>query len=98
MFVKGISFGFMARNGYYRSPEGRREIENICALGVNWVALIATVMQDTWYSTKMYHDFAFSPSDEELAETVKTFKAHGIKVMLKPMIECHDSKIGRAHV
>lgn len=91
MFVKGISFGFMARNGYYRSPEGRREIENICALGVNWVALIATVMQDTWYSTKMYHDFAFSPSDEELAETVKTFKAHGIKVMLKPMIECHDS-------
>ncbi len=89
--AKGISFGFMARKGYYRSEAGQQEIQAICDLGVNYVALIATVMQDSYQSTKMYHDFAFSPSDAELADAIRTFHAHGIKVMLKPMIECHDS-------
>jgi hypothetical protein len=91
MFIKGVSFGFLAKKGYYCSKEGYREIDRICNSGVNWVALIATVMQDSYYSTRMYADFEYTPSDYELIETIRKFHENGIKVMLKPMIECHDS-------
>ena len=36
LFVRGISFGFMAGRGHYRSAAEQREIENICNLGVNY--------------------------------------------------------------
>lgn len=91
MFMKGISFGFMGRNGYYRSERGLREAENICALGVKWVALIVTVVQERYCSTRMFADYEFTPSDLELAAMVRRFHGAGIKVMLKPMIECLDS-------
>ena len=91
LFVKGISFGFMAGRGYYRSAAGQREIENICNLGVSYVALIATVAQESYQSTRMFEDFHYTPADTELAAAIETFHRHGIKVMLKPMIECLDS-------
>jgi len=91
MFFKGVSFGFLAKNGYYSSPTGELEIQKICDAGVNSVALMATVMQDGYSSTRMYSDFHYTPSDCELADTVEKFHRAGIKVMLKPIIECHDS-------
>ncbi len=91
VFLKGVSFGFMARSGYYRSAAGRNEIDAICDLGVNYVALITTVVQEHYYSTRMFSDYRLSPSDIELAETIEAFHRRGVHVMLKPMIECLDS-------
>jgi hypothetical protein len=91
MFIKGVSFGFLAKNGYYSSDVGQKEIDRICDTGVNWVALVATVMQDQYSSTRMYSDFEYTPSDCELVDTINRFHENDVKVMLKPMIECHDS-------
>ncbi len=91
MFVKGVSLGFLAKNGFYASPAGREEVERICDLGVDCVALIATIMQERYSSTRMFADYRYTPSDCELAATIERFHARGVKVMLKPMIECHDS-------
>ncbi len=91
MFIKGISFGFMGPAGYYRGPVGVREAERICETGVSWVALIVTVVQERYSSTRMFSDFHYTPADGELAEVVAKFKRHNIKIMLKPMIECLDS-------
>ena len=91
MFIKGISFGFMGPAGYYRGPVGVREAERICETGVSWVALIVTVVQERYGSTRMFSDFHYTPSDRELAEVIAKFKRHNIKIMLKPMIECLDS-------
>ncbi|MBS1371173.1 MAG: hypothetical protein HPZ91_14570 [Lentisphaeria bacterium] len=91
MFIRGISFGFMGRNGYYRSEAGRRGADDICSLGADWVALIVTVAQERYSSTRMFADYVYTPSDIEVAEAVKRFHAAGVKVMLKPMIECLDS-------
>ena len=91
MFIKGVSFGFMGKNGYYRSEVGQREADNICATGAKWVALIVTVAQERYSSMRMFADYVYTPSDVELASMVRKFHAAGVKVMLKPMIECLDS-------
>lgn len=91
MQIKGVSFGFMARSGYYTSPAGKAEIRKICDLGATHVALIVEMMQDTWFSTHMYADYEFTAGDLELVETIREFHAAGVQIMLKPMIECHDS-------
>jgi len=90
-FLKGVSFGFLAKNGYYSSPAGLSDVEEICRLGVKWVALMATVMQDSYSSVKMYSDYRYTPSDCELAAVIDRLHESGVKVMLKPIIECHDS-------
>ena len=91
MFFKGMSFGFMARNGYYSSEAGKQEIQNLINSGADSIALMVTIMQDAFYSTRMYRDFEITPSDDELRETIRTFRKAGIKIMLKPILEMHDS-------
>ena len=91
MFFKGMSFGFMAPNGYYASAAGRQEIQNIINAGADSVALMVTVMQDTFASTRMYRDFILTPSDIEVCEAIRTFRQAGVKIMLKPIMQIHDS-------
>lgn len=88
---KGMSFGYLAKRGYYASPAALAEVDRIADLGVTWVALMASVMQDTFASTRLYQDFEFTPDDHELEAIIARFHACGVKVMLKPMVECHDS-------
>ena len=91
MFFKGMSFGFMAPNGYYASAAGKQEIQNIINAGADSVALMVTVMQDTFASTRMYRDFILTPSDIEVCEAIRTFHQAGVKIMLKPIMQIHDS-------
>lgn len=88
---RGIAFGFLAKNGYYGSPEGLAQVDEIAAHGVKWVSLIVTVMQDTYYSTRVYKDYERTPSDAELEQIIDRFHARGIRVMLYPCVEIHDS-------
>lgn len=88
---RGMSFGYLARRGYYASPEGLAQVDRMAALGVTWVALMVSVMQDTFTSTRLYQDFEFTPEDREVEEIIARFQARGVRVMLKPMVECHDS-------
>ena len=87
---KGITFGYYAKNGYFSSPKAREEVDHIAELGIPWICLVSTIMQDAYYSTRMYRDFRNTPSDDELIEIIRYIHSKGIKVMLRPMIECWD--------
>lgn len=87
---RGISVGYQARAGYY-GREGVAQVEAMAALNIRWVALQVNVMQDTFFSTRLYQDFDFTPKDHEVVAFIERCHAHGIRVMLKPMVECHDS-------
>ena len=87
---KGVTFGYYAKNGYLGSEKARLEIDRIAELKVPWVCLVVTVMQEAFYSTRMYRDFIMTPGDDELIETIGDFHKKGVKVMLRPMIECWD--------
>ncbi len=88
---RGMSFGYLAKRGYYGSAEGLNQVDRMADLGITWVALMASVMQDTHYSTRLYQDFEFTPSDHELEAIIARFHQRGIRVLLKPMVECHNS-------
>lgn len=87
---KGVTFGYYAKNGYFASPEAKREVDRIAELGVPWICLVVTIMQDTFYSTRMYRDFLMTPGDDELIGIIGYIHSKGIQVMLRPMIECWD--------
>ena len=43
-------------------------VNRIAELGVPWICLVTTIMQDAFYSTRMYRDFRNTPSDDELID------------------------------
>lgn len=89
-FFKGVTFGFYARNGYFSSQAARDEADKIAALGIDWVCLVSTVMQETFASTRTFRDSVITPGDDELCDIITYLRDKGVKVMLRPMIECWD--------
>jgi hypothetical protein len=85
-----MTFGYYARNGYYRSPAARLEVDRMAALNIEWVCLVVIVLQDTFASTRQYRDFLQTPSDDEIREIIAYIHGKGMKVQLRPMLECWD--------
>lgn len=81
--IKGMNFGFNCKTGFYASSEARHAVDEIADLGCNWVCVMTSLVQDTFASTKVYHDYVWTPDDHELEEIIRAFHARGVKVMLK---------------
>lgn len=96
-FQWGVTFGFYAPAGYLGSKAAMREIDAIAAAGANWVTVVPIVWQDRWCSTLQYKDFALSQSDLDLKDAIDRIHARGVKVQLRPMLECKDG-VGRLGV
>lgn len=94
---RGMTFGFYARNGYLSSPQARRDVQRMAELNIGWVCLVATVMQETVGSRRQFRDFEFTPADDELRDMIDMIHDHGMKVQLRPMLECHDGAT-RTHI
>lgn len=93
----GVTFGFRARNGYYASPAARAEVDEIARTGVKWVCLVVTVYQDECVSTRQFKDFEGTPTDGELIGIIGYIHSKGLKIQLRPMLECLDGE-GRLSV
>lgn len=89
---RGVTFGFYARNGVLSSPWAFEQIQKMVDLNINWVVLIATVMQDTPYSQVQYRDFEVTPGDHELVSIIDALHKAGIRVHLRPMLETQDGQ------
>lgn len=92
-----MTFGYYARNGYYSSPEARQEIDRMATLNIEWVCLISIVLQDTFASTRQYRDFLQTPADDEIRDIIDYIHSKGMKVQLRPMLECWDGT-QRGHI
>ncbi len=90
IFHYGMNFGFAAPRGWYGSDEGLAQVGKMKDLNINWVAAHVTVVQEAYYSSRIYQDFEHTPADEELITWIATAHAAGIKVMLKPIVEPLD--------
>lgn len=90
-FLRGVNFGYLAKNDYLGSAAALDEVDRMADAGVEWVSLLVMIMQDAFYSTRVYRDFRFTPSDRDLAKVIDRMHRRGLKVLLKPAIDCHDS-------
>lgn len=93
----GVTFGFYAPTGYMGSDKAKEEIDAIAAAGANWVTVVPIVWQDSYCSDLQYKDFAHSQSDLDLKDAIDYIHSKGMKVQLRPMLECKDG-IGRLGV
>ncbi len=93
----GVTFGFCACNGYFDTPQAREEVDRMAELGVRWVCVVPTIMQETAASPRMFADFEITPSDLEVASIIDYLHERGMKVCLRAMIECYDGH-GRTEI
>ncbi|MDR0220716.1 MAG: glycosyl hydrolase family 53 [Lachnospiraceae bacterium] len=90
MEIKGFTYGFNARRGDLLSPEAVDSRARLMALGINWVCFAFTVRQKTFASTEIMFDYARTPTDKEITQTIAHFHENGVKVCLKPILNCDD--------
>jgi hypothetical protein len=87
---RGMTFGFYARNGYFGSDEAKVQVDKMAALKIDWVCLVSTVLQEHMMSGRQFRDFEMTPADDELRDIIDYIHEKGMKVQLRPMLECWD--------
>jgi hypothetical protein len=88
---RGMSYGFRAGRGDYEAEAVASDAAAMQSLGIDAVALHISLAQETFASTRVFADFAVTPSDDEIRQAIRAFRARGLAVLVKPMIECQDS-------
>jgi hypothetical protein len=90
--VKGYSWGWPGYHGEYLGRAPERSMRELAATGTQWIALSLAAHVWTEHSTEiLYGDADRSMvSDEEIRRAASLARAHGLKIMMKPMICCHD--------
>lgn len=86
----GVTFGFYGPAGYFASEQARKALDDMVATHVTWVVVVPTVWQDQYCSTRQYADFAKTPGDLELVDFIDAAHQKGLRVQLRPMLECQD--------
>lgn len=89
-FIKGYTYGYDGKRDMYTRPEAVRSMERMAALGGNWSALAFGIYQDAFSSSKFGFDYRYGVSDKSLEFAIDRLKALGLKVCLKPMLNCAD--------
>ena len=97
MWIKGFTYGWMARRGAYRTEKAIQSQDKLFGLGVNWICLAFPVMQQTFSSTRIYFDYRTTITDKDLIFVINRAHERGIKVCLKPVINCEDG-MWRAYI
>lgn len=97
MDIKGYTYGYGGKRGELASNGARFSREQLFATGVNWMALAFALQQDKYSSTEIKYDFKTTVPDKELADTILHAHQRGVKVCLKPMVNCKDG-IWRARI
>lgn len=90
MRVKGFTYGWDAHRGMYKTEESKESIHALASLGCNYTALAFAVYQDTFSSTHFGFDYKWTVTDREIELAIQRIKAEGMKVCLKPILNCRD--------
>lgn len=90
-FIRGVNFGFLGKRGYLCDPRHGAELERMKALGIDTVALNIAFFQETFASTRVFLDVENTPDDLEIVAFVEACHRAGLKVILRPVLECWDS-------
>lgn len=90
LFCKGYTWGFFSGTGGLDTPEAERSMERLASNGLNWICIPVNCFQETFYSLNVFSLFGRTQSDNEVAFAIKKAKSLGLKVCLKPMVDCLD--------
>ena len=97
MEFKGYTYGYLAKKGVFRSAEGEKSQDLLFETGINWMCLAFAAVQDTVFSTEIRYDYRTQPTDADIIHAVKRAHDRGVKVCIKPMVNCGDG-MWRAYI
>lgn len=93
----GMTWGFNGRRGMWESAEAADSMEKMAELGINWATLAFAVLQAHPQATTLPFREAPTVSDEEVRGAIRRAHGLGLKVCLKPVVNCADGT-WRAHI
>lgn len=97
LFIKGMTWGWNAGRGDYRTPEAVESLRKLKEAGNEWVCIAFCVLQDHFYSTSIRFDYATTVTDRDLAFAVREARKLGLKICLKPTVNSAD-RLWRARI
>ncbi len=97
-YIKGVTFGAFACRDSLKRDEARISLHNLKErTGANTIILVPNALQDTAQSEEIDFTSKATVSDEELIAFIRYAKSIGLKVFLKPTVNCKNGT-WRAHI
>ncbi|GGE01996.1 glycoside hydrolase family 113 [Paenibacillus nasutitermitis] len=95
--INGMTWGWTGVRGTWEGPDAEFSMEAMTKLNVNWVALGLGAEQATAQSTSIPYQDEPTVTDAEVRGAIRRAKGLGLKVCLKPVVNCADGT-WRAHI
>lgn len=90
MWIKGFTYGWRSKRGAYRTEIAIRSQDKLFDVGINWMCLAFSILQKSFSSTEILYDYRTSITDKDIVLAIKRAHDRGVKVCLKPVINCAD--------
>jgi hypothetical protein len=95
--VCGMTWGWVGTRGTWATPEASASMAAMVDHAVTWTAVAYAAVQATPFSTEIPFDAAPTVTDAEIVWAIREAKGLGLKVCLKPVVNCADGT-WRAHI
>lgn len=87
--VCGVTFAAFSKRGTLKKASAKESLDTLIEnTNANTIALVPNVLQDTPHSEVVNYTSEATFSDEELKETIDYIHSRGLKVFLKPTVNC----------
>lgn len=97
-YIKGFTYGWMARKGDFLKPEAKESLRLLQErTGTTHVIFALAALQDTPQSTSIDYKGQHIVDDEELIDMIEYARSLGFKTILKPTVNVKDGT-WRAHI
>ena len=97
-YIKGITFAPFAHRGCLSTPEAAKSLDNLISrTNADFIILAPAALQETAQSETIDFRSEATMSDEELIHTIQAAQDRGLRVALKPTVNCKNGT-WRAHI
>jgi len=96
-FCKGYTWGFFSREGEYLTDGAYESMKRLASNGLDWICIVVNGWQENYCSTRIFSLYGRTQSDEEVVHAINMAHDMGLKVCLKPMVNCLDG-VWRARI
>ncbi|MBQ8921238.1 MAG: hypothetical protein IJ060_03635 [Oscillospiraceae bacterium] len=89
-FCKGYTWGFFSKSGEMQTQRAEESMKRLAADGLDWICIPVNAWQETFASTTVFSLYGLTQTDADITHAVQYAKSLGLKVCLKPMVNCLD--------
>lgn len=97
LFCKGYTWGAFSKSGEYQTEYAKRSMERLASNGLDWICIPVNAFQETYQSVTVHPVYGRTQTDDDVICAIEYAKKIGLKVCLKPMVDCMDG-VWRARI